>query len=283
MEIVSLSKILELIDKLPDYPKDIHKLNKSLRPDTTDFSQIINYITSNKVFTETFKNFVPEAKKNDDFKDNLSGIIRKLGITNLRNILYTCSVLAMNENEHTAIVLKKMIISANISIKIIEKINLFRKTRHNPENYYLYSLFHDVGEIFATKYFDDELNQIVFNSNESIDLENINDIVHHNEIGYMMINKWELPSIFSYICLNHTKLEYRKFTADFIFIINVLAVADALALEILDYKVPFVNNWDVGHSIYKIGLREDDVYTESGIIGTVNNKIPKILSLYDLR
>ena len=54
-------------------------------------------------------------------------------------------------------------------------------------------------------------------------------------------------------------------------------------MEILDFKIPFVNNWDVGHSIYKIGLREDDVYTEAGIIGKINNKIPKILSLFNLK
>lgn len=283
MEIVSLSKILELIDKLPDYPKEIHQINKTLKPDTTDFSQVISYISSNKIFTDIFKNFIPESKRNEDFEQNLSTIIRKLGITNLRNILYTCSILALNENENTSIVLKKMITSANISREIIEKINQFRKTKHNPENYYLYSLFHDVGEVFATKYFNDELDQVFFNVNESIDLDEMNDLVQHNEIGYLMMNKWGLPSIFSYICLNHTKLEYRKFTADFIFIINVLAVADALAMEILNYKIPFVNNWDVGHSIYKIGLREDDVYTEAGIIGAVNNKIPKILSLYNLK
>jgi HD-like signal output (HDOD) protein len=271
MEIVSLSQILELIDKLPNYPKEIHHINKALKPDTTDFSQVIKYITSNKVFSDIFKNFISESKKNMDFEENLSNIIRKLGITNLRNILYTCSILALNENENTAIVLKKIITAANISRDIIEKINMFRKTKHNPENFYLYSLFHDIGEVFATRYFNEELDNTVFNINESIDLDNINEIVHHNEIGYMMINKWELPSIFSYICLNHTKLEYRKFTADFIFIINVLAVADALALEILDFKKPIINNWDVGHSIYKIGLREDDVYTEAGIIGALYN------------
>lgn len=283
MEIVSLSKILELIDKLPDYPKEIHQLNKNLKAGNDDFSKVISYITSNKVFSEIFKNFIPESRRSGNFEENISNTIKKLGINNLRNILYTCSILALNENENTAIVLKKIITSANISRDIIEKINLFRKTKHNPENFYLYSLFHDIGEVFATRYFNDELNNTVFNINESIDLDNINEIVHHNEIGYMMINKWELPSIFSYICLNHTKLEYRKFTADFIFIINVLAVADALALEILDFKKPIVNNWDVGHSIYKIGLREDDVYTEAGIIGAVEKKIPKILSLFNLK
>ncbi|NOR44776.1 MAG: HDOD domain-containing protein [Candidatus Delongbacteria bacterium] len=283
MEIVSLSKILELIDKLPNYPKEIHQLNKNLKAGNTDFSQVISYITSNKVFSEIFKNFIPESRRSENFEENISHTIKKLGINNLRNILYTCSILALNKNENTAIVLKKIITAANISKDIIEKINLFRKTKHNPENFYLYSLFHDIGEVFATRYFNEELNNTVFNINESIDLDNINEIVHHNEIGYMMINKWELPSIFSYICLNHTKLEYRKFTADFIFIINVLAVADALALEILDFKKPIINNWDVGHSIYKIGLREDDVYTEAGIIGTVDTKIPKILSLYNLK
>ncbi|MBN2790021.1 MAG: HDOD domain-containing protein [Candidatus Delongbacteria bacterium] len=283
MEVVSLSKILELIDKLPNYPKDIHQINKNLKTDNDDFTPVINYVNSNKIFSKIFNNFIPESKRELGLSENLPSIINKLGVTNLRNVLYTCSVLALNENEQTALVLKKIIIAAHISRDIIEKINLFRKTKHNPENFYLYALFHDVGELFATMYFQEELVQTVFDSNESIDLDDINDVVHHNEIGYMMINKWELPSIFSYICLNHTKLEYRKFTADFIFIINVLAVADALAMEIFDFKKPLINNWDVGHSIYKVGLREDDVYTEAGIIGAVNNKIPKILSLYNLK
>ena len=283
MEIVSLSQILELIDKLPNYPKEIHLLNKDLKNPNNDFSQVISYITSNKVFSDIFKNFIPEARRTTNMEDDISRTIKRLGINSLRNILYTCSILSLNENENTEIVLKKIITSANISKDIIEKINLFRKTKHNPENFYLYSLFHDIGEVFATRYFNEELDNTVFNINESINLDDINEIVHHNEIGYMMINKWELPSIFSYICLNHTKLEYRKFTADFIFIINVLAVADALALEILDFKKPIINNWDVGHSIYKIGLREDDVYTEAGIIGSVDNKIPKILSLFNLK
>ena len=283
MEIVSLSKILELIDKLPNYPKEIQQLNKNLKNVNNDFNEMISYIVSNKVFTEIFDNFVPESKKSLDFEENVTNTIKKLGVNALRNILYTCSILSLNENEYSSIVLKKIITSAYISRDIIEKINLYRKTTHNPESFYLYALFHDIGEVFATKYFQNELRDTVFSSDNSIDLDKINEVVHHNEIGYMMINKWELPSIFSYICLNHTKLEYRKFTADFIFIINVLAVADALAMEILDFKIPFVNNWDVGHSIYKIGLREDDVYTEAGIIGKINNKIPKILSLFNLK
>ena len=125
MEIVSLSKILELIDKLPNYPKEIHQLNKALKPDTTDFSQVISYITSNKVFSEIFKNFISESRRSESFEKDISLTINKLGVSNLRNILYTCSILALNENENTAIVLKKIITAANISRDIIHKFTIF--------------------------------------------------------------------------------------------------------------------------------------------------------------
>ncbi|MCK4979693.1 MAG: hypothetical protein KAS62_04815, partial [Candidatus Delongbacteria bacterium] len=89
MEIISLSQILELIDKLPDYPKEIQQLNKNLKNVNNDFNEMISYIVSNKVFTEIFDNFVPESKKSLDFEENVTNTIKKLGVNALRNILYT--------------------------------------------------------------------------------------------------------------------------------------------------------------------------------------------------
>jgi HD-like signal output (HDOD) protein len=173
--------------------------------------------------------------------------------------------------------------SSYICKDIIDKVNFYRKTKHNPENFFLYALFHDIGELFVAMNYPERMKNEIRKDVNHVNLAHINNIAAHNEIGYMMAKKWKLPSIFSYICLNHNKLEYRKFTSDFIYIINTIAVSDALALELLNYEIPFTNSWDVGHSIYKIGLREDDVYTESGIIGSAEKKISKILNLFNLR
>ncbi|MDD4205990.1 MAG: hypothetical protein PHH55_07935, partial [Candidatus Delongbacteria bacterium] len=140
-----------------------------------------------------------------------------------------------------------------------------------------------IGELFTAIYYPERMKSEITKKASHTDLSQIDNIVAHNEIGYMMARKWQLPSIFSYICLNHNKLEYRKFTSEFIYIINAIAVSDAIALELLNYETPFTNSWDVGHSIYKIGLREDDIYTESGIIGNSEKKVLKLLNLFNLR
>jgi len=282
-EIITLGKISVLLEELPDYPREINDIAKNIRSDNYDIDAIAGYIINNKTFFEVFCNFNPDIIGSRDIQKRIADVIRKLDNTSLRNILFTCSILALDTNEMTRLILKKIVMSSYICKDIIEKVNFYRKTRHNPENFFLYALFHDIGELFAALYFSERMKNEIKKDINNINLSNINNFMAHNEVGYMMTKKWKLPSIFSYVCLNHNKLEYRKFTSDFIYIINTIAVSDALALELLDYEIPFTNSWDVGHSIYKIGLREDDVYTETGIIGTAEKKIQKILNLFNLR
>jgi len=282
-EIITLGKISVLLEELPYYPREINDIAKSIRSDDYDAEVVADYIIKNKVFFEVFCNFNPDIIESQDIKKRIVDVIHKLDNTSLRNILFTCSILAMNTNDMTQLILKKIVMSSYICKDIIDKVNFYRKTRHNPENFFLYALFHDIGELFAAIYFPERMTSEIKKDVNNINLAHINNFLAHNEVGYMMTRKWKLPSIFSYVCLNHNKLEYRKFTSDFIYIINIIAVSDALALELLDYEIPFTNSWDVGHSIYKIGLREDDVYTETGIIGTAEKKIHKILNLFNLK
>lgn len=282
-EIITLGKLIPLINGLPDYPREINEIAKNIRGDNFDASVIAEYIVGNKTFLDVFCNLNPDIIKSKDLKKRIIEALRKLDNTSLRNILFTCSLLSLNQNEMTDLVLKKTIMSSYICKDIIDKVNFYRKTKHNPENFFLYALFHDIGELFTAMYFPERMKDEIINKTSHIDLSNIDNIVAHNEAGYMMARKWHLPSIISYICLNHNKLEYRKFTSDFIYIINTIAVSDAVALELLNYETPFTNSWDVGHSIYKIGLREDDIYTESGIIGNSEKKVIKILNLFNLR
>ncbi len=282
-EIITLGKLIPLINDIPDYPREINEIAKSIKGDSFDVSSIADYITGKKTFLDVFCNLNPDIVRSKDIKKRIVEAISKLDNTSLRNILFTCSLLSLNINEMTDLVLKKIIMSSYICKDIIDKVNFYRKTKHNPENFFLYALFHDIGELFTAFYFPERMKDELMKNPNHIDFSHINNIVAHNEAGYMMARKWMLPSIFSYICLNHNKLEYRKFTADFIYIINAIAVSDAVALELLNYETPFTNSWDVGHSIYKIGLREDDIYTESGIIGSSEKKSIKILSLFNLR
>ncbi len=282
-EIITLGKLLNLLDDLPNFPREINDIAKDIRNDQLDSGMIADYVIKNKVFFDVFCNFNPDIIESQNIRKRITDVVTKLDSTSLRNILFTCSVLSMNKNSMTELVLKKIVMSSYICKDIIEKVNFFRKTKHNPENFFLYALFHDIGELFTAMYFPERMETEIKRDINHISLSNLDNITAHNEVGYMMSKKWKLPSIFSYVCLNHNKLEYRKFTSDFIYIINTIAVSDALALELLDYEIPFTNSWDVGHSIYKIGLREDDVYTETGIIGTAEKKILKIMNLFNLR
>lgn len=282
-EVITLGRIEKLIESIPDYPREINDISKNIRNNNPDIDLIAEYILNNKIFYGVFCNFNPDIADAGDRKSKLVEVIKKLDVTSLRNILFTCSIISLDTNDTSRLFIKKIIMSSYICKDIIDKVNFYRKTNHNPENFFLYALFHDIGELFTAIYFPEQVQREIHTDKNHINLSYLNNIAAHNEVGYMLAKKWQLPSIFSYICLNHNKLEYRKFTADFIYIINSIAVSDAIALELLDYETPFTNSWDVGHSIYKIGLREEDVYTESGIIGSAEKKISKILSLFNLK
>jgi hypothetical protein len=282
-EIITLGKVTGLIDKLDDTPARINELVKKLKNADFDPQPVVECIKSDKVFFEVFSNFNPDISKSSNPESELISTLKKLDLASLRNILFTCSILSLNSNDMTRIILKKIIISSYFCKDIIEKVNFYRKTSHNPENFFLYCLFHDIGELFGAMHFPENIKAEIYKEKNTVNLSYLDNIMAHNEIGYMMARRWRLPSIFSYICLNHNKLEYRKFTADFIYIINAIAVSDAMALELLDYETPFTNSWDVGHSIYKIGLREEDIYTDSGLIGSAGKKIVKILNLFNLK
>ncbi|MBU4485851.1 MAG: HDOD domain-containing protein [Candidatus Delongbacteria bacterium] len=282
-EIITLGRVLKLLDDLPDYPQKTNEIVKSLRNSNFEADPVADYIVKNKVFYNVLCNFNPDITESPDAKNRIVDVISKLDVTSVRNILFTCSLLSLNVNEMTKLLLKKIIMSSYICKDIIEKVNFYRKSVHNPDNFFLYALFHDIGELFTAIYYPERVYKEIHKDAKHINLSYLSNILPHNEVGYMIVKKWKLPSIFSYICLNHNKLEYRKFTSDFIYIINSIAVSDALADELLDYEIPFTNSWDVGHSIYKIGLREDDIYTESGLIGSFEKKINKILSLFNLK
>jgi len=282
-ELITLGRIERLIENMPDYPKEINDISKNIRNNNPDADLIAEYILRNRKFYEVFCNFNPDLAETPDKLNKLKEVVRRLDVTSLRNILFTCSIISLDNGNTSKLFIKKILMSSYICKDIIEKVNFYRKTNHNPENFFLYALFHDIGELFTAIHFPDEVEKEIRRDKNHIDLTYLNNIAAHNEVGYMLSKKWQLPSIFSYICLNHNKLEYRKFTADFIYIINSIAVSDAVAMELLDYEIPFTNTWDVGHSIYKIGLREEDIYTESGIIGSAEKKITKILNLFNLK
>ncbi|HQO10212.1 MAG TPA: HDOD domain-containing protein [Clostridiales bacterium] len=281
-ESITLGQIEKLINGMPDYPREINEISRIIRSDVSVIERTAQYILNNKVFYDVFSNFNPDLSESLDKTAKLTEVVSRLDPTSLRNILFTCSVISLQTNDVSKMFVKKIVMSSYICRDIIEKVNFYRKSGHNAENFFLYALFHDIGELFTAIHFPKEVAGEIYKDKDHTDLSNINNITAHNEIGYMLAKKWRLPSIFSYICLNHNKLEYRKFTADFIYIINSIAVSDAVALELLDFEIPYTNTWDVGHSIYKIGLREEDIYTEAGVIGQAEKKIAKILTLFNL-
>ena len=282
-EIITLGTVSNLINKFPDYPEKVNVFVRSMKSADFENSQLISYIYDNPVFYNVFKKLSPlDTEMEPSGKTALKTIIEKLDTASLRNILFACSILSLNANTVSSIMIKKTLMSSYICKDLIEKVNKYRKSGHNPDNFFLYCLFHDIGEIFISVCMPDKVSNLLFSDNQCVHINRIDELMAHNEIGYMLARRWKMPSIMSYICLNHNKLEYRKFTSDFIYIINALAVSDAITFDILGLETPYSNTWDVGHSIYKIGLRESDIYTESGLIGTAEKKVSKIMDLFDL-
>ncbi len=282
-EIITLGAVSKLISGFPDFPEKVNVMVKSMKSADFERNQLISYVHDNPVFYSVFKKLNPADIEMDISETSaLERIIGRLDTNSLRNILFACSILSLNKNTVSSMMIKKTLMSSYICKDLIEKVNMFRKSGHNPDNFFLYCLFHDIGEIFASVCMPEKVSELIFSDPDCVHIHRIDELLAHNEIGYMLARRWKMPSILSYICLNHNKLEYRKFTSEFIYIINAIAVSDAIAFDILGLDIPYSNTWDVGHSIYKIGLRESDIYTESGLIGSAEKKVSKIMDLFGL-
>jgi len=283
MENVKLFTLVSQINELPAFPQVAYKIISEIDKEETDakkLTEIILFDTSLTLKVINIANSAYYAPRSQI--QNVTHAIQYIGFNTIKSIAYTTALQSVKSADKNNLLVSKFhekaIVSAFIARQIINKINFFRKSMHNQEDFYIYALFHDIGEIVISVFYPDLMKKIMEGVLQGADIKDVEGKLKHSQIGMMLMRKWNLPESYAMACSKHHVLDQDKLGDDqLLFVNDVITVADAIAHE-LGYNPTYNTTVDVEKSIFRIGLRENDVFSEEGILGETESNIESQLT-----
>jgi len=283
MENVKLFTLVSQINELPSFPQVAYKIISEIDKEETDARKLTEIILFDTSLTLKVINIANSAyySPRSEIK-NVTHAIQYVGFNTIKSIAYTTALQSVKSVDKNNLLVgkfhEKAIVSAFISKLIINKINFFRKAMHNQEDFYIYSLFHDIGEIVIAVFYPDLMKKIMEEVLQGADIKDVEGKLKHSQIGMMLMRKWNLPESYAQVCSKHHILDQEKLADDkLLFINDVITVADAVSHE-LGYNPTYNTTVDVEKSIFRIGLRENDVFSDDGILGETEANIESQLT-----
>ncbi|EIC22484.1 HDOD domain-containing protein [Thiorhodovibrio frisius] len=135
--------------------------------------------------------------------DTLSGAVLRLGINKVASMAMMAAQLMAYQSKHETITKRLVLlwerayVCATGSRWIIEKVG----RRDQAESAFLSGLLHDIGELFLLKVLD----QLIEDADVSVTDVLIDEVleVMHQDMGYRLMLKWELPKLYALIARDH--------------------------------------------------------------------------------
>lgn len=272
MENIKLFTLVSQINELPVFPEVALKIINEVDSEDTTAQKLADIILMDTSLTLKIINISNSAyySPRSEIK-NITHAIQYLGFNTIKSIAYTSAiqVLKAGSKDDDYFVKKfheKSIVSAYVARMIVNKINYFRKTTHTPEDYYIYGLFHDIGEIAISVFYPEYMEKLIEDIKAGTEITDLEDKFKHTQIGLMLMRKWNLPEQFAQICSKHHTMDANKVKDDVLFNNILLMIADAIAYE-LGYNPTFSPTTEVESLVYRIGLREADIFSKEGVLG----------------
>ncbi|MBN1971222.1 MAG: HDOD domain-containing protein [Candidatus Delongbacteria bacterium] len=281
-ENVKLFTLISQINDLPVFPEVALKIVNMVDEESTTAKMLSEAILMDTALTLKIINIANSAyySPRSSIK-NISHAIQYLGYNTIKSVAYTTAINVLkSQDENNLLVSKfqeKSIVSAYVSRLLINRINHFRKTNHNPEDFYIYGLFHDIGEIVLSIFYPEYMQDLIDKIRMGEDIVDIEGKFRHSQVGLMLMRKWNLPEIYSKICSKHHVFDGEQIDKQTEFINNVLMVADAVTYE-LGYNPTYCEDYDAEFRVSMIGLREYDVFGEGSIMEEVKQSIESQLT-----
>ena len=119
-----------------------------------------------------------------------------LGFKDIKNLVLSASVFKIFQGKESLLD-KKLLWEHSIGTAIISKLFAKRINYHDCEEAFVVGLLHDMGKVILDLYWPDEYNEILSEAaNRNVwirDVEHKHLKVTHAEIGYVLLDKWNLP------------------------------------------------------------------------------------------
>ena len=282
MENVKLFTLVAQINELPPFPNVAHRIIAEIDKNDTSAKQLSEIILLDTSLTLKIINISNSAyySPRNPIK-NVTHAIQYLGFNTIKSIAYTSAVqVVKSKDDNNPLVNRfheKCIITAYVARVLINKINFFRKTAYIPEDFYILALLHSVGEVVIAVHYPEHMQEIIDKINDGADITQVEGKLKHGQIGLMLMRKWNMPEIYAQVCSKHHVLDPEKVTSEILFINDILMIAECIAYK-LGFNPTYNNNIDIANSISRVGLREDDVLSNDGILGEVEENIESQLT-----
>lgn len=235
-----LRELLNSTNKLPTLPLLYNEINSMIDNDESNLDDIIDLINKDQVMTFKILKIVNSA-----FYGLKTGSIKtaivSIGLSNLKNIIATTEILYLDGSEYGDLLWRHCNITNILTIKLYEVI--FHKKI--PDLYSTAGLLHDIGRVGLLRVYGDEYIRVLKLKEENPEsslpeLERDNFRISHEELGSIIMNYWEFPSVLVETALNHHKPEASSIANKDI--IRIVHLADYYSWEIVNKN--FINKLD---------------------------------------
>ncbi|MBX2974523.1 MAG: HDOD domain-containing protein [Ignavibacteriaceae bacterium] len=203
-------KIINRINNIPTLPTIYETLSNALNDPKVSNQKIAQIISSDQ--SSAFKVLKVANSPFFGFRggvDTISQAIMYLGTTEIRNIVFSLSIMKMFSKEKkiaglSPIELWAHSIGVGILTRSIGKVIAEPKV----ENYFLAGILHDIGKILLLQFAHEEYNEVIeyAEKNNCLILQAEQQIFgfDHSRIGYLLAEKWRLPQVLKDVILYHS-------------------------------------------------------------------------------
>ncbi|MBN1970808.1 MAG: HDOD domain-containing protein [Candidatus Delongbacteria bacterium] len=206
--------------------------------------------------------------------------IRYVGFSTLKSLVYSIALQSIGNSkgkggEEIKYLHRKSL--ANAAVSMIIGRSFFKKNRslYSPEDYYTFSLFHDIGLIALAnydidKYLDIKMN-VVKKDSYLTDIENE---FPHSEIGLVLMEKWKIPQIFSEFTKEHHNLQDHE--SKYYVPAKLTEISEHLCF-IMDYDVFAKRDIDVIHEMVELNIDPTEYFDDQGELKDLKEQVEDIL------
>jgi putative nucleotidyltransferase with HDIG domain len=164
----------------------------------------------------------------------LSSAIVILGLSTLRSLVVAASVKQVYKPYGLT---EKMLWEHSFAAGLAARIIAHHTRIANAEEAFLAGLFHDIGKIIMNTLDRDKFHEVMQHVyNEGITFQRAERLVYpygHDEVGALVIKKWNFPELLTTVILQHHTLDFAQSeNRDVVMIAAIAALADLFCLKL---------------------------------------------------
>ncbi|MDR2444691.1 MAG: HDOD domain-containing protein [Spirochaetaceae bacterium] len=240
-------EIVAHINSMPHFPENIIKVQNMLSNPKSDMKDIASKISIDPAMTVDILKVVNSARYMTPKKiDSISEAVKILGITGIRNILYSYGTqkLLGDDTEEKGRLWKHSYKTAFFAFNLVKN---FQSDKSHIEDIYLGGILHDMGKIVLAAVNPEVSAKIKAFCEEknipSVTLEDVRAGMNHAEVGALLAEKWNFPeNLVAAIRFHHTPgdaPEKYRLLVDTVYLANMLCAVEqgSAVFEQLDGSV----------------------------------------------